>query len=117
MDYHPPRPHNHHISLLPQSIPVNIKPYHYPHAHKHIMTSLIHEMLKEGIICPNTSPFTSPVILIKKKDGTWHFCVDYRGLNAIIVKDFFPIPTIDELLDELTTAKVFTKIDLRSSYH
>ena len=113
----PHRPHNHHIPLLPQSSPVNIKPYRYPHAHKHTMTSLIQEMLTEGIIRPSTSPFSSPVILIKKKDGTWHFCVDYRALNVITVKDHFPIPTIDELLDELTVAKVFTKLDLRSGYH
>jgi len=75
------------------------------------MTSLIQEMLKEGIIRPNTSPFSSPIILIKKY-GTWRFCVDYRGLNTITVKDHFPIVTIDELLDELTTTKVFTKLDL-----
>jgi len=74
-------------------------------------------MLDVGLIQPNHSPFSSPVLLVIKKDGSWHCCMDYRALNVITVKDRFPMLTIDELLDKQGKASWFSKLDLCQGFH
>lgn len=113
----PSRPFDHHIHLLPNTKPVNVRPYRYPYFQKNEIERQIREMLEAGIIRRSCSAFSSPVLLIRKKDGSFHFCIDYRALNAVTVPDHFLIPTTDELFDELRAARVFTKLDLRSGYH
>lgn len=113
----PPREFDHNIPLLPGVKPINVKPYRYSPAQKDEIERQVKEMLLNGVIQPSTSPFSSPVLLVKKKDGTWRFCVDYRQLNAITVKNKYPLPIVDELLHELQGACWFTKLDMRSGYH
>ena len=115
--YPPERAFAHDIPLIPGATPVNVRPYRYPPAIKDEIERQISEMLNSGIVQPSQSPFSSSVLLVKKKDGTYRFCVDFRHLNAITVKTKYPVPMIEELLDELHGASWFSSLDLTAGYH
>jgi hypothetical protein len=113
----PNRNIEHIIEVKPDSTPVNIRPYRYPHHHKTETKRLIQYLLKCGVITTSRSPYEALVVLVQKKYGSFRLCIDYRGLNKITIKNKFPIPFIDEFLDELHGAKYFSKLDLRSGYY
>ncbi|XP_074282563.1 uncharacterized protein LOC141607104 [Silene latifolia] len=110
------REHDHQIHIKEGIAPVNLRPYRYPVVQKDAIEQIVNEMLEPGVVRPSQSPFSFPIVMVKKKDGTWRLCVDYRELNKSIIRDTFPMPVIEELLDELHGAAIFSKIDLRSGY-
>jgi hypothetical protein len=111
----PARAIDHVIPLITVSKDINQRTYRLPYHKKNAMEDLIKHLLHAKMIQPSVSPYSSLVILVKKKDGTWRLCVVYR--NAHTIKNKYPIPIIEDLLDELFGAKIFSKIDLRSGYH
>lgn len=96
--------------------PVHKKPYPVPYALRDQMKSEIDKMLKAGIIEPSCSPYASPVVLVKKKDSSIRFCIDYRDLNNITIFDPRPMPRIDEVLNKVSKARYISKLDLTKGY-
>ena len=89
----------------------------YPATHVEAISQHVDKMLKQGIIEPASSPWASNVVLVKKKDGSLRCCIDYRQLNSVTKKDVYPLPRIDDCLDAMSSASLFSTFDLRSSYH
>jgi hypothetical protein len=81
------------------------------------LNNQLEDLSSKGFIRPSVSPWGAPVLLVKKKDGKSRLCVDYRQLNKVTVKNRYPLPRIDDLMDQLQGAAVFSKIDLKSGYH
>ncbi|GKV19872.1 hypothetical protein SLEP1_g30072 [Rubroshorea leprosula] len=113
----PHKVQDHSIPLKGGIDPINVRPYRYPNRQKQVMEQLVQEMLQRGVIRRSTSPFSSPMVLVKKKDGTWRMCVDYKELNKTTINDKFPMLVIEELQDELHGVAFFSRIDLRAGYH
>ena len=100
-----------------QARPIKQSPYRVSVAQREEIDNHISNMLQQGIIEPSSSPWSSPVVLVKKKDGSTRFCVDYRKLNAVTIKDSYPLPRIDDAIDALSGSMYFTTLDLQSGYH
>jgi hypothetical protein len=105
------------IELQPGIAPISKRPYRMPPAELAELKKQLQELLDKGFIRPSTSPWGCPALFVKKKDESLRLCIDYRPLNAVTIKNKYPLPRIDVLFDQLVGAKVFSKIDLRSGYH
>ncbi|CAK1603696.1 unnamed protein product [Parnassius mnemosyne] len=99
-----------------QELPIRQRPRRLPVAREKEVETMIEGMVKDGVIEPSSSPWCSPVVLVKKKDSSMRFCVDYRRLNDVTKKDSYPLPRIDDTLDMLTGVKWFSTLDLKSGY-
>jgi hypothetical protein len=105
------------IELQPGTTPISKRPYRMSPAELAELKKQLQEFLDKGFIRPSTSPWGCPALFVKKKDESFRLCIDYRPLNVVTIKNKYPLPHIDVFFDQLVRAKVFSKIDLRSSYH
>ena len=102
---------------MPGTTPISKAPYRMAPAELKELKEQIQDLLDKGFIRPSFSPWGAPILFVKKKDGTMRLCIDYREINKVTIKNKYPLPRIDELLDQLQGAGFFSKIDLRSGYH
>jgi hypothetical protein len=104
------------IELIPGTPPISRRPYRMPPNELAELKKRLQDLLTKGLIRPSLSEWGCPTLFVKKDKSLW-MCVDYRPLNAVMIKNKYPLPRIDILFDQLSKAKVFSKIDLRSRYH
>eukprot|EP00253_Pinus_taeda_P034845 PITA_34845 len=105
------------IELVPGATPVSRAPYRMSVPELTELKMQLQELLDKKYICLSVSPWGAPVLFVRKKDGTFRMCIDYRQLNKLTIKNKYSLPRIDELFDQVKGATVFSKIDLRSRYH
>ncbi|GJX03174.1 putative reverse transcriptase domain-containing protein [Tanacetum coccineum] len=105
------------IDLIPGAAPVARTPYRLAPSEMQELSNQLQELTDRGFIRPSTSPWGAPVLFVKKKDGSFRMCIDYRELNKLTIKKRYPLPRIDDLFDQLQGSSVYSKIDLRSGYH
>ncbi|KAF5798896.1 putative nucleotidyltransferase, Ribonuclease H [Helianthus annuus] len=105
------------IELAPGAVPIARAPYRLAPSELEELSTQIEELLEKGFIRPSYSPWGAPVLFVKKKDGTFRMCIDYRELNKVTVKNRYPLPRIDDLFDQLQGSSYYSKVDLRSGYH
>ncbi|GJZ62706.1 putative nucleotidyltransferase, ribonuclease H [Tanacetum coccineum] len=105
------------IELVPGAIPVRKSPYRLAPSEMEELSGQLKELQDKGFIRPSLSPWGAPVLYVKKKDGSFRMCIDYRELNKLTIKNRYPLPRIDDLFDQLQGSQYFSKIDLRSGYH
>nr|GFB47655.1 putative reverse transcriptase domain-containing protein [Tanacetum cinerariifolium] len=113
----PIRPVEFQIDLVPSAAPVARAPYRLAPSEMKELAEQLMELSDKVFIRPSSSPWGAPVLFIKKKDGSFRMCIDYRELNKLTVKNRYPLPRIDDLFDQLQGSSVYSKIDLRSGYH
>ncbi|GJT07290.1 putative reverse transcriptase domain-containing protein [Tanacetum coccineum] len=113
----PPRQVEFKIELVPGAAPVARAPYRLAPSELKELADQLQELSEKGFIRPSSSPWGAPVLFVKKKDGSFRMCIDYRELNKLTVKNRYPLPRIDDLFDQLQGSSVYSKIDLRSGYH
>ncbi|GJT85052.1 putative reverse transcriptase domain-containing protein [Tanacetum coccineum] len=105
------------IDLILRAAPVARAPYRLAPSEMQELSDQLQELADRGFIRPSTSPWGAPVLFVKKKDGSFRMCIDYRELNKLTVKNRYPLPRIDDLFNQLQGLSVYSKIDLRSGYH
>ncbi|GKD90035.1 putative reverse transcriptase domain-containing protein [Tanacetum coccineum] len=105
------------IDLIPGATPVARAPYRLAPLEMQKLSNQLQELADRGFIRPSTPPWGAPVLFVKKKDGSFRMCIDYRELNKLTIKNRYPLPRIDDLFDQLQGSSIYSKIDLRSGYH